>query len=336
VRYPTVAVCLQEATKLLEEVGIERTPLEARLLLAHALQGDLRHPSSLLMDPYRPLEAEVLERFHRLLDRRLHREPIAYILGEKEFWSLPLKVTPAVLIPRPETEVLVEAILGWLRREWPVAGGRWLANGGDLHRSPVVVDVGTGSGAIALALAVELPYARVYASDLSEEALGVARENAETLELDGRIVFLQGDLFEPLFRLGLEGKVDVIASNPPYIPSGELPRLQPELRYEPRMALDGGPDGLTLHQRIVAEASCFLKPGGLLALEIGADQAGSVIGLLEERGGYEAVEVVKDYAGHDRVVLARKSVFDVGCSMEKRLPPSNTEHRASNIEHRYG
>ncbi len=308
----TVAACLQEATKLLQEVGIESTHLEARLLLAHAFRGDSRDPLSLLLDPDRPLEAGVLERFHRLLGRRLHREPVAYILGEKEFWSLPLKITPAVLIPRPETEVLVEAILAWLRRQGSAASGQRPTNPGDPHRplvtdpcSLVVVDVGTGSGAIALALAAELPYARIYATDLSEEALGVARENAEALQLAGRIVFLQGDLFEPLSRLGLEGKVDVIASNPPYIPSEELPRLQPELHYEPRMALDGGPDGLALHQRIIAEASCFLKPGGLLALEVGADQARSVIRLLEERGSYEAVEVVKDYAGHDRVVLAR-------------------------------
>lgn len=306
--HPTVAACLQEATKLLKEVGIESPHLEAWLLLAHVLRGDLRDPSGLLLHPYRPLEAEVLERFYRLLGRRLHREPVAYIFGEKEFWSLPLKVTPAVLIPRPETEVLVEAILGSLR--WSRVQGLGVKDQparqpSPQHPAPCVVDVGTGSGAIALALAAELPSARVYATDLSEEALGVARENAEALKLAGRIVFLQGDLFEPLYQLGLEGKVDVIASNPPYIPSEELPRLPPELHYEPRMALDGGPDGLALHRRIIAEASWLLKPGGLLALEVGADQAGSVTGLIKEREGYEAVEVVKDYAGHDRVILAR-------------------------------
>jgi len=287
------------------------------------------------MHPCRPLEPETLHRFHRLLGRRLHREPVAYILGKKEFWSLPLKVTPAVLIPRPETEVLVEAILARLRREWPVASGPWPANSNDLHWSPVtghrslvVVDLGTGSGAIALALASELPHARIYAADLSKEALTIARENVKALQLVGRILFLQGDLFDPLHELGLEGKVDVIASNPPYIPSEELPRLQPELQYEPRVALDGGPDGLALHRRIMAEAPWFLKPGGLLALEVGADQAGSVVELLDEGGSFEAVEVIKDYAGHDRVILCRKrlsvqySMLDVGCWMLDRRASS--------------
>ncbi|MBI3989252.1 MAG: peptide chain release factor N(5)-glutamine methyltransferase [candidate division NC10 bacterium] len=306
---PTVAECLQWAEKLLGGVGIESTHLDAELLLANALRKDR---FNLLMAPWQPLEPEALDRFHRLLGRRLHREPVAYILGEKEFWSLPLKVTPAVLIPRPETEVLVEAILARLRRGWPVASGQWPTNTRDPHWSLVtdhcslaVVDLGTGSGAIALALASELPQARIYATDLSQETLGVARENAEALKLVGRILFLQGDLFDSLHELGLEGKVDVIASNPPYIPSEDLPRLQPELQYEPRIALDGGPDGLAFHRRIVAEAPWFLKPGGLLALEVAADQAGSVVELLDGEGSYQAVEVVKDYAGHDRAVLAR-------------------------------
>lgn len=301
----TVGGCLRLATDLLSEAGIPSPRLDAELLLAHVVGLERWR---LVLERDRKLTPSELQAFKALIEQRLRRQPVAYILGRKEFWSLPLKVTPAVMIPRPETEVLVEAALRQLRGvRGQGSGVRKGSTTGPctLHPGPIIVELGTGSGAIALALAKELPQAEIYATDRSPEALAIARGNACSLGLAQRIVFLQGDLYEPLPE-ALAGKIDLLISNPPYIPSEELERLEPEVRlYEPRMALDGGPDGLEIHRRISASAGHFLRPGGLLALEIGADQGKAAVQLLEKERLYNAIEVVRDYAGHDRVLLAR-------------------------------
>lgn len=305
-----VASVLQWAADLLAEASVSSPRLDAELLLASVLGVERWR---LILERDRKLTPWELQALNAMLERRIQRQPVAYILGQKEFWSLPLRVTPAVMIPRPETEVLVEAAL------WQLQGVRGQGLGtvpqspSPIPRPLIIVELGTGSGAIALALAKELPQARIYATDCSPEALAIARENACSLGFAQRILFLEGDLYEPLPE-ALAGEIDLLISNPPYIPSDEIERLPPEVRlYEPRMALDGGPDGLEIHRRILASAGRFLRPGGLLALEIGADQGKAVVQLLEREKLYDAVEVVRDYAGHDRVVLARRA--DARCRM---------------------
>jgi release factor glutamine methyltransferase len=211
---------------------------------------------------------------------------VAYIVGEKEFMGLPLRVTPAVLIPRPETEVLVEAALTSLRQHFPSSS--------PLH----LLDIGTGSGAIALSLAFYRPDARVTALDFSGAALEVAKENARRLGLASRVTFVQADLFPPM---PAPGSFHLIISNPPYIPTEELPRLPVDVgAYEPHQALDGGADGLSFYRRLLPPPPGLLAQKGIVALEVGESQAHDVRNLFP--GGREA-KIIKDYAGLDRVVL---------------------------------
>lgn len=288
----TVASALRWAVEVLAEAGVETPRLDAECLLAHAV-GLSR--LGLYTSRAKALDPVWVEAFEELVGRRAGREPLAYILGEREFWSLSIKVGPSVLIPRPETEVLVETALERLRQQPST-----------VNREPIVVEIGTGSGAISIALARELNEACFYATELSPEAIQVASENIERYSLSSRVLLLQGDLFSPLSLLGLEGKVDMVVSNPPYIPRGHLSLLPPEVLFEPVEALDGSVDGLYFHKRIIIESPRFLKPGGWLALEIGADQGRAVTCLLEDSKEYRGIEVVQDYAGKDRVVLAQK------------------------------
>jgi len=243
-----------------------------------------------------------------MLSRREAREPIAYILGAKEFWSLSLAVSRDVLVPRPDTETLVEAVLEKVR------GAKCEVRGSEgshptPHTPPAlrIVDLGTGCGAIALALATEIPLGRVYALDRSRAALRIASRNATALGLAGRVHFLAGDLFEPLRTARGGGGFDLIVSNPPYIPSGALALLPPEIAaYEPLEALDGGPDGLRFHRRIIEEAPGYLRAGAWLALEVGDGQLSAVVELIRKGDGFGPAEVKKDLAGHDRVVLAQR------------------------------
>jgi release factor glutamine methyltransferase len=257
--------------------GVPSARLDAELLLAHVLgAGRL----DLYLRFEEPVGTEARGAYRELVRRRAEeRVPVAYLTGVREFWSLPLRVTPEVLIPRPETETLVRAVA-------------------DL-RPARVADVGTGSGALAAALATELPEARIEASDVSPAAAEVARQNLAALGLAERVAVRVGEGLAPL-----EGSFDAIASNPPYIPSGDLDRLPPEVRHEPRLALDGGPDGLRVIGMLVAEAPARLAPGGWLALEVGEGQAGAVEALLREAGA-AAVTRRKDLAGAERVVLGR-------------------------------
>jgi len=270
---------------------IENPRADAEILLAHSL--GLRR-IDLYVQYDKPLTPEELARFRELVRRRVRREPVAYIIGEREFWSLELKVTPDVLIPRPETECLVEAALGFLREGGGSQGAR-------------ILDLGTGSGAIVLALAAERPHDTLVAVDRSPSTLAVARANAEAHKMTSRIRFLEGDWFGPLGRE--EEAFDLIASNPPYIRREELAHLQPEIRlFEPMGALDGGPDGTDCLTHIILAAHKHLRPSGCLLLEIGHDQNALLEEAASRAGCYGEPEFLKDYSGQDRVLkLVKKA-----------------------------
>jgi release factor glutamine methyltransferase len=276
------------ATALLESSAVESPRLDAECLLAFLLGRDRLHLYAAAEERIPP---PVFEVYRALLGRRQAREPLAYLTRTKEFWSLSFAVGPAVLIPRPETETLVEAALGVL---------------GELP-TLVIADIGTGSGAIAVTVAKALPQSQLYATEISSRALDVARENAARHGVLERITFLHGDLVEPLLRLGLAHRCDLVVSNPPYVATGELTRLPPEVRYEPLEALDGGPDGLDVHRRLIGGASALLKPGGWLALEMAPGQGPSLSRLLEEQDVFGNIQVTADLSGRERVIVARST-----------------------------
>lgn len=272
----------------LEGKGVERGRLDAEHLLAHAL-GVKRLELYLQHD--RPLGQAELDRFRPLLRRRAEREPLQYIVGHAAFRHLELAVDRRVLIPRPETEILVEEVLAW-------AAAR-------AHGDLTALDVGVGSGAIALSLLVEGPFPRVVATDASREALAVAAENARTLGLEDRLELREG----PLFSAVAPGeRFDVVVSNPPYVAQAEATTLEPEVGvWEPPGALFAGPDGLAVLRALAMEGGAHLAGGGLLAMEVGAAQAGLVVAEIGAAGGYDDVRVRRDLAGRERVVLARRA-----------------------------
>jgi release factor glutamine methyltransferase len=278
----TVLELLRWTTQHFAAKGIDTARLDAELLLAFALGVDRLR---LYLDFEKPVLDEERARFRALVRRRgEERVPVAYLTGVREFWSLPLAVTPDVLIPRPDTETLVEAVVARLaRRAAPLA----------------VLDLGTGSGAIALALAKEWPEARVTATDLSDAALAVARKNAEALGLADRVRFASGDLFAAV----ADGRFDVIVSNPPYVPEADAAGLAPELGHEPALALFAPGDGSALLRRIAREAPARLAPGGLLALELAPAQAADVTQCLRD-AGFEQLAEHRDLAGRVRALSA--------------------------------
>ena len=260
--------------------SLDAPRLDAELLLADTLGLDR---VGLYVNFERPLQTEELTAYRERIKRRAAREPLAYILGRTEFWSLPLKVTPAVLIPRPETELLVEQAL-------PRLTGR-----------SQVLDIGTGSGALAIALASERPELTITAIDVSPAALAVALENARCNGVVERIRFEQHDLADLP-----SGPYALVVANPPYIPSGELATLMPEVRdFEPWLALDGGADGLAAYRAITAQADRLLAPGGWLLVEVGAGQAAAVRDLLATAGLMELF-AARDLADIERVVGGRQ------------------------------
>ena len=280
----TILKLLQWTTTYFKEHDIESARIDAELLLAFAL-GLERIDLYLRYD--QPLNPDELTRFRTMVKRRVAREPVAYILGAKEFWELEMAVGPEVLIPRPETECLVEAVLDFLKNE----------NGPEARR---FLDLGTGSGAIAMALAHSCPTARVVALDRSRPALALADRNRRRHHLEDRVDLVAGEWLAPFS--GSKARFDVVVSNPPYIPSGQIDGLQPEIvRYEPRAALDGGPDGLDCLALIIGAAPVLLLPGGALFLEIGHDQFSAVQRLARESGAYRDVACRPDYSGMDRV-----------------------------------
>lgn len=282
----------REGTMLLLRAGIEQAGLETGWLLEHALR---RTPLDLRMNESQRVEGEGLRRAQDLLQRRANREPLQYLLGTQEFCGVEFEVEPGVLIPRPETELLVDAAIRH--------AGLQSAAG----RRPVIVDMGTGSGCIAVSLARRMPLAVLYATDRSAEALRVARRNAERHGVAGQVAFLEGDLLQPLRVCGVSGHVDLVISNPPYIAEREWEALQPEVRlFEPRIALAGGEDGLAVYRRLVQEAADLLNTAGWLIMEVGQGQAAAVRALIEATGRYGTVDVRLDQAGIDRIVCAQK------------------------------
>jgi len=282
----TVLRLMTWSGEYLEGKGVERGRLGAEHLSAHAL-GLPRLQIYLQYD--RPLDTSELDAFRPLLRRRARREPLQYILGRAAFRELDLAVDPRVLIPRPETEVLVEEVLTWAR-------GRE-----DLD----ALDLGTGSGAIALSLLVEGPFRRVVATDVSEGAVEVARGNARGAGVEGRLELRVGTLFD---SVDPGETFDVVVSNPPYVAEDEASDLQPEVgEWEPAPALFGGPDGLSVVRAIVQGAGEVVKPGGVLALEVGVRQPGIVARLLEETGVFHGVRIRRDLAGRQRIVLALRA-----------------------------
>jgi release factor glutamine methyltransferase len=272
----TVLRLLRWTADFFRQHRIESARLDAEVLLAHVLACK-RVDLYLTFD--QPVASADRTRFRELVRRRAReRVPVAHLTGTREFWSVPLRVTPDVLIPRPDTETLVRACAA--------LGARRIA------------DVGTGSGCIAIALARELPDAALLGVDLSRAALAVARHNAEASGVAERIELREGDLLS-----GIEERFELIASNPPYVRTRELEKLAPEVQHEPRLALDGGPDGLDVLRRLIEQAPARLCRGGHLALEVGGGQAPEVAELARAAGA-SAVEMHRDLAGHERVVVA--------------------------------
>jgi release factor glutamine methyltransferase len=279
----TAAALLEETASALAAAGVDAPGWDAERLLRHVLDWDR---ATFFANPDRRVTPSEEERFRLLLARRASREPLQYILGTQAFWKHEFLVTPAVLIPRPETELLVETSLGLLK---------------DVEH-PLVVDVGTGSGCIALSLAFERPDAEIHATDISEPALAVARENARRLGLEGRVAFHHGDLLEPVTHLA--GRIDLVVSNPPYVNSSERETLAPEVRdHEPEAALFT-PDAAAYPTRLAGVAREALHPGGYLLVEIGAGLHAAVIEALLAAGLRRATEH-RDLRDIVRVIVAR-------------------------------
>ena len=287
----TIGELLKVSADYLKQKGVEAPRLSAEILLAH----QLRLPRIQLYLQYdQPLKDQEVEGYRSLIRRRLNREPIQYITGLQEFWSMEFKVNPRVLIPRPETEVLIEQAVS-LGRETPSFR----------EEGVQLLDLGTGCGALAVVLAREFEKARIFATDLSEEALEVARGNAETHGVQARIEFKTGDWFAPFAEEGI--LFHMILSNPPYIPSEAFGALSPEVReHEPRMALDGGEKGMADIHRILRDAGGFLHPGGWILMEMDPEQTLAAVRIIEETGRFDEHRRIQDYSRRYRVVMARK------------------------------
>ncbi|NWF71745.1 MAG: peptide chain release factor N(5)-glutamine methyltransferase [Nitrospirae bacterium] len=285
----TIGEVITEARQMLEQAGIESAGQEAFWIVEHALRLPAHH---VIADRDRLLSHAELLAARGLIMRRVDREPLQYILGTQEFCGLEFAVNQAVLIPRPETELLVE----------------YVAQRISVEQQATIIDVCTGSGCIAVAIAQLRPRARVIATDLSSPSLDVARQNATRHAVYERITWLEGDLLGALVRQRLEGTIDVIVSNPPYIAGDDWAILQPEVRlFEPRGALVAGPQGTELHERLLQEAGQYLCPGGVLIMEIGAGQARAIRRIVERIPGYRFHRLVYDAAGLERVVIIERT-----------------------------
>lgn len=267
------------------EKGMETPRLDAEVLLSHVLKKERIY---LYVHFDEPLETGELAEYRELVKRRIQHVPVAYLTGNREFMGLEFEVTPAVLIPRPETELLVQTAIEGLR---------------EVEGEKLFADIGTGSGAICLSVLHYVPGARGETVDISAEALKIAEKNGARLGVSDRIEFHEGDLLEPL-----KGRrFHAVLSNPPYIPNGDIEGLAREVRdAEPRLALEGGSDGLDFYRRLSREAPDFLEKDGFLAMEIGIDQAQPIRRMLETEGWTSKLEVYKDLAGIERVVVAWK------------------------------
>lgn len=273
---------LESAVERLKNAGVDSPLLDAQILMARALSCSrldvIAHPECALTDVQFII-------FREMIEKRESRYPLAYITGNKEFFSLDIRVAEGVLIPRPETEHLVEECLKRVKKQ-----------------SPVIADVGIGSGAISIALAVNIPTANIYATEISFAAMQVAKINIENHQLAERVCIVKGDLLDPLIELKLQ--FDMIVSNPPYIPTSDIEDLEPEVRlYEPIEALDGGEDGLDVYRRLFPQAIGLLRNDGFVGVEIGVGQADSVRQIAKD-AGYQKIQIIRDLAGIERVVIA--------------------------------
>jgi release factor glutamine methyltransferase len=298
---------IQDARRRFEQAGIDpaEAAVDADVLARHALGGWER--GQLLARQHDACPAGFAGIFETLVRRRERREPTGYIIGYREFWNLDIEVGPGVLVPRPETELLVEETLARLSPAEPEPDGRPMPAAGAGAARVSLADVGTGSGCVAVALARWLPSAEVLAIDASDEALAVARRNAVRHDASERVRCVRGDLLA-----GVAGPFDAVVSNPPYVPAPDIAGLQPEVRdYEPAQALSGGPDGLDVIRRLVPEAAAVLRPGGWLLFEFGFGQADGVRAIIAAEPRLELVEIRADLAGIPRVAIARQR--DSGC-----------------------
>jgi release factor glutamine methyltransferase len=283
----TLVQAWSAARKRLESAGLEGPVIDARLLVEAACEATR---TDIVTDPHRPVTAEQAATLDDYLARRERREPVSHILGRKGFWKVMLRVTPDVLTPRPDSEAIVDFVL---------------KSYGE-HERFNLLDLGVGSGALILAILAERPAAKGLGVDVSEEALAVARENAANLGLANRCALLRGDWTAGLDSAGF----DLVVSNPPYIASEVIAGLEPEVRdHEPRLALDGGPDGLDAYRILAPEILRVLKPGGRFAVEIGYDQKAAVEALFRDAGA-AAVRTLPDLSGRDRVVTGEKSPLE--------------------------
>jgi release factor glutamine methyltransferase len=284
----TILKLLQWTTSFFISHNIEGARASAEIILAKAL--DIKR-IDLYLRYDQPLSRHELTLFKTMIKRRVKKEPVAYIIGSKEFWSMDLDVTKDVLIPRPDTECLVEQALAYM----PKKGS---------NISWKILELGTGSGAIILSMASQYPRHRYFASDRSENALQVAKRNAKKHHLFNEILFFAGDWFSPI-KNNIHD-FDMIVSNPPYIPTHVIEELEPEISlYEPRIALDGGKNGLDNLCLIISQAPSFLKSEGCLMLEMGYDQKQKVLKIVNNCGKYQSVNFVKDFGGHDRVAIMK-------------------------------
>lgn len=278
----TVLSMILWSAEYLEGKGVPNARLDSEHLLAHVVEADRLQ---LYLDFERPLSRSELDAYRPLLKRRASREPLQYIIGSQPFRELEVQVRPGVLIPRPETEALVEGVLDWARAH---------------ERRGAALDIGTGSGVIALSLAGEGAFEWVLATDVDEGAIEIANEN--TAGVEGRVDFRLGSLFDPIEP---DERFDVIVSNPPYIREVDAEGLEPEVRdWEPRTALFAGDDGLAVIRPLVEGAASHLAPGGLVALEVGLGQARDVAGLFEAADAFGNVRILRDYSGRERFVFA--------------------------------
>jgi release factor glutamine methyltransferase len=294
---------LKDGIALLRDGGVAAFTLTAEVLLMHATGRDR---TWLFAHPEEILDAGAATKYFAAIERRVAGEPTQYITGKQEFWGLEFEVAPPVLIPRPETEHVMEVVLARLGER----GLKIHMDTGAPRATMYVADVGTGSGCLAVALAHELPHAKVFATDISEPALAIARRNAERNGVADRVTFLEGDLLRPFLTEAstLPNSFDVIVSNPPYIGRDEEAGLEREVReHEPHSALFAGATGLELYGPLVEQAGALLKDRGILALELGHDSADYVRELFDRQSGWTNVAVTIDLAGIPRVLAAQRS-----------------------------
>ncbi len=276
----TIGSILKWTMQYFGEKGVDNPRLDAEVLLSHILGKDRLY---LYVHFDQPLEQGELTVFRAAVKKRAMRLPVAYITGYKEFMGITFQVTPAVLIPRPDTEILVETALTRLAKT----------------DQPLILDIGTGSGAIIISLLVNLPLARGTTVDISAQALEVARDNAKRHQVEARLDCYQGDVFLPVAGQTFTA----IVSNPPYIPNGDIADLAPEVRREPVLALAGGPDGLDFYRQLIGSGAAYLQPGGFMAMEVGQNQAQLVAALAEQSSVFKVDAIIKDYARIERVVV---------------------------------